>query len=196
MENTKAHEVTRLLKDWRRGNAAALDHLLPLVEAELRRLARICLQREQHRHTLQTDALVNDAWLRLIEIKQVEWEDRAHFFSLVATLMRRVLVDLARARCAVKRGAGAQPEELSEETDEVKIVTHQQSLSVEDLLALDEALTRLAAEDARSCRVVEFHFFGGLTFDEIARIEGVSTRTLKEDWSFARARLRQTLAAQ
>jgi RNA polymerase sigma factor (TIGR02999 family) len=192
MNNPEPQEVTRLLLAWRNGDAAALEQLMPLVEAELRRLAHSCLRQERNRCTLQTDMLVNEAYLRLINVHQIEWQDRVHFFSFVAMQMRRIIIDLARSRLAMKRGDGQQPEEL----DELQVVTQGRSLGIEDLLALDEALKLLAQEDARSCRVVEMRFFAGLTFEEIAEIEGVSTRTLKDDWSFAKAWLRRALAGK
>lgn len=182
-------DITTLLRAWQHGDTHAREQLVRLIEADLRRLARNRLRHEQHGITLQTGDLVNEAWLRLDKAQQLEWPSRSHFYRFVAEQMRRVIVDVARARSAVKRGAGERPVTFSE----VSIQTPEQRLSVEELLALDEALTKLAHEDARGCRVVELRFFYGLTFEEIAELEQVTTRTLKDDWSFAKARLRQLL---
>jgi RNA polymerase sigma-70 factor (ECF subfamily) len=153
--------------------------LLPLVEAELRRLARGYMSRERREHTLQTTALINEAYLRLVEAKGLRWQDRAHFIGISARLMRRVLVDHARARGYRKRGGGAQRVTL----DEAAAVSPPRDL---DLLALDRALDALAAVDARRSRVVELRFFGGLSVEETAEVLHVSTDTIKRDWRLAK----------
>lgn len=172
--------VTRLLLDWRAGDAAALDRLLPLVYDDLHRLARGQFAREPSGHTLQPTALVHEAYLRLVEIRRVAWQDRAHFLALAATVMRRILVSHARKRRAAKRGGAAAPVTLLEE------VMGAPGPEV-DLLALDEALRTLAELDARQARVVELRYFGGLTIEEAAEALGVSAATVKSDWQMARA---------
>jgi len=153
--------------------------LLPLVEAELRRLARGYMSRERREHTLQTTALINEAYLRLVEAKGLRWQDRAHFIGISARLMRRVLVDHARARGYRKRGGGAQRVTL----DEAAAISPALDL---DLVALDRALDALAAVDARKSRVVEMRFFGGLSVEETAEVLHVSTDTIKRDWRLAK----------
>jgi RNA polymerase sigma factor (TIGR02999 family) len=178
-------EVTRLLQAWTRGDAAALDQLLPRVQAELRRLARRKMRGERSGHTLQTTALVNEAYLRLIDVERVAWQDRAHFFAVVARLMRRILIDYARARGSLKRGGGLGTVELCDQT--VSPVTDP------DLLALDEALETLAANDARKSQVVELRFFGGLSVRETAQVLKVSTDTVARDWRLAKVWLLREL---
>ena len=171
-------EVTQLLIAWSDGDESALERLAPLVQAELQRIARHYLQAEQPGHLLQTTALVNEAWLRLIDWRQVSWQNRAHFFSVAAQLMRRVLVDEARERQAQKRGGDALRVSLSAAAG----VTGEQGV---ELLALDTALRELAALDARKCRIVELRFFGGLSVEETAEVLQVSQRTVMREWSFA-----------
>lgn len=171
--------VTAWLKAWGNGDEAALGYLLPHVEAELRRLARIYMARERRGHTLQVTALVNEAYLRLVDARRVAWNDRAHFLGIAARLMRRVLVDHARARGVGKRGAGAEQVNL----DEAMMVTPAPDVS---LLALDHALETLAVLDARKCQVVEMRYFGGLTLDETAAALHVSRDTVKRDWRLAK----------
>jgi RNA polymerase sigma factor (TIGR02999 family) len=178
-------EVTRLLQAWTRGDAAALDQLLPRVQTELRRLARRKMRGERSGHTLQTTALVNEAYLRLIDVKRVVWQDRAHFFAVVARLMRRILIDYARNRGSLKRGGGLSTVELCDPT--VSPVTDP------DLLALDEALEALAAVDARKSQVVELRFFGGLSVRETAQVLKVSTDTVARDWRLAKVWLLREL---
>lgn len=173
-------EVTQLLLAWRDGDAAALDRLLPLVHAELRRIARSYMRKEQAGHTLQTSALVNEAYLRLIDARQVAWQNRAHFFAISSSLMRRILVDFARERRAQKRGGSAQPVLL----DDVMLLGPGHS---ENVLAVDEALHALSQFDERKSRVVELRFFGGLNEDEIAEALQVSPETVRRDWRLARA---------
>lgn len=170
---------TALLLAWNRGEPEALDALLPLVYEELRRVAAHYMRRERADHTLQATALVNEAYLRLIEVKRVRWENRAHFFAMASRLMRRILVDAARSRDYQKRGGGAPMLSL----DEALIVPCEPG---DDLVALDEALTALAAVDARKSQVVEMRFFGGLDIDETAEALHVSRDTVKRDWRVAK----------
>src|SRR6185436_13234573 len=173
--------VTELLHAWSDGDDGALERLLPLMEAELRRLARGYMGRERQGHTLQTTALVNEAFLRLTDARQVRWQDRAHFLGISAQLMRRVLVDHARSRAAGKRGGAAQRVTL----DEGLAVSASPPPSV-DVLALDRALRALSAADARKGQVVELRFFGGLSVEETADVLHVSTDTIKRDWRLAK----------
>ena len=173
-------EVTRLLLDWGNGNAAALERLTPLVYEELRRLAHQHMNRERRNHTLQTSALVNEAYLRLVEQRDVRWQNRAHFFSIASRLMRRILVDHARAHRYAKRGGGA----IQVSLDEAAFVSQERA---RELIALDEALTSLAAIDLRKSQVVELRFFGGMSEDETAAALGVSPITVKRDGSTAKA---------
>jgi RNA polymerase sigma factor (TIGR02999 family) len=173
-------EVTQLLLDWSIGNQAALDKLTPLVYEELHRLAHQHMNRERRDHTLQTSALVNEAYLRLINQRDVQWQNRAHFFSIASRLMRRILVDHARAHHYAKRGGGA----IHVSLDEAAFVSQERA---SELVALDEALTSLAAIDQRKSQVVELRFFGGMSVDETAEALGVSPITVKRDWSTAKA---------
>ena len=182
-------EVTQLLLAWRAGDTDALDRLIPLVHTELRRIARGFMRKERVGHTLQTSALVNEAYLRLIDAQNVDWQNRAHFFALAASLMRRVLVDFTRERQARKRGGSAQQVTL----DETMAIELGQR---EDIVAVDEALTALAAVDERKSKVVELRFFGGLTEAEIAEALQVSPETVKRDWRLAKAWLLQFLSGE
>jgi RNA polymerase sigma factor (TIGR02999 family) len=173
-------EVTRLLKDWSNGRQDVLDKLLPQIYAELRRLASSYLRRERPDHTLQATALVHEAFIRLIDQRAVRWQNRAHFFGIAAQAMRRILVDHARAHSAEKRGSGERPVSL----DEVVALVGAPSV---DLLALDEALTRLTAIDPQQSRVVELRFFGGLTIEETAEVMDVSPATVGREWTLAKA---------
>jgi len=170
---------TALLLAWNRGESDALDALMPLVYEELRRLAAHYMKGERSGHTLQATALVNEAYLRLIEVQQVRWQNRAHFFAMAARLMRRILVDAARARAYQKRGGGASLLSL----DEALVVPTEPG---NDLVALDDALTALAAVDSRKSQVVEMRFFGGLSLDETAETLHVSRDTVKRDWNMAK----------
>jgi RNA polymerase sigma-70 factor, ECF subfamily len=181
-------QVTELLHAWSQGDEVALAALLPLVEAELRRLARAYMARERRGHTLQTTALVNEAFLRLTDARKVRWQDRAHFLGISARLMRRVLVDHARSRGYQKRGGGAQKVTLTD----VVAVSPGPALEL-DLIALDRALEGLAAKDARKAKVVELRFFGGLTVEETAEVLHLSTDTIKRDWRLAKLWLLQEL---
>ena len=181
-----SHEVTQLLLAWSDGDQAALEQLTPLVYRELRRLARGYMRQERPGHILQTTALNNEAYLRLIDWKQVHWRNRAHFFGVAAQLMRRILVDFARARQQDKRGGGAGQVSL----DEAAAVSVERSA---EFIALDEALGRLAAIDPRRSLMVELRFFGGLSEEETAEALKVSPRTVRREWSLARAWLHREL---
>lgn len=180
--------ITQLLIDWGKGDQAALERLMPLVYSELRRLASNYLRRERVGHTLQPTALVNEAYLKLIDQKNAKWQNRAQFFGISAQLMRRILVDHARQRQAVKRG-GSDQQRLSITSAEAA-VADQPAL---DLLALNEALDELAQMDPQQGRIVELKFFGGLSIEETAEVLGISHATVERDWKSARAWLRQQL---
>jgi RNA polymerase sigma factor (TIGR02999 family) len=175
-----AAEVTTLLLAWGQGDKAALNALIPVVHKELRRLAHRYMAAERTGHTLQTTALVNEAYVRLVDCRQVRWQDRTHFFAVSAQLMRRILVDFARSRRYQKRGAGARPVSL----DENLAVGREKSA---DLVALDDALNALASIDIRKSKVVELKFFGGLTVEEIAEVLQVSQQTVLRDWKLAKS---------
>jgi RNA polymerase sigma factor (TIGR02999 family) len=177
--------VTQLLLSWGKGNLAALEELTPLVYEELRRLARHYMGNERVGHTLQATALVNEAYLRLVDIHKVQWQNRAHFFAMSARLMRRILVDSARSRKYQKRGAGAQQVSL----DEGLMVVE----PGRDLVRLDDALEALAKVDERRSKVVEMRFFGGLSVEETAEALGVSVDTVMRDWKLAKAWLLREL---
>jgi RNA polymerase sigma factor (TIGR02999 family) len=181
--------VTELLREWGDGNDGALEQLTPLVEAELRRLARGYMGRERRGHTLQTTALVNEAFLRLTDARHVRWQDRAHFLGISARLMRRVLVDHARTRGYRKRGGGAQRVTLSE-----GLVTSPEPAL--DVIALDRALEALEAVDVRKTRVIELRFFGGLSVEETAEVLHVSPDTVKRDWRLAKLWLLRQLEGE
>jgi RNA polymerase sigma factor (TIGR02999 family) len=184
---SSSHEVTELLRAWSNGDEAALARLAPLVDAELHRLANSFLRRERPGHTLQTTALVNEAYLRLIDDNAVGWQNRAHFFGIAAQLMRRILVDHARRRRKLKRGGGALRLSLAEAETVVEGPTA-------DIIALDEALSSLSKFDARKSRIVELKFFGGLQEEAIAEVLKISLRTVQREWNLARAWLYQELA--
>jgi len=173
------------LQAWGRGEKAALDRLLPLVHQELRRLAGRHMRHERPGHTLQASALVNEAYLRLIEIKQVPWQNRAHFFAMASRVMRRVLVDAARARGYQKRDGGQQVP-LDEAVARADTPSH-------DFVALDDALTALEAIDPRKCQVVEMRFFAGMSMEETAEALHLSVGTIKRDWRLAKAWLAREL---
>jgi RNA polymerase sigma factor (TIGR02999 family) len=182
-----SQQITHLLLAWGEGDASALEKLMPLVYEELRRLARGYMNRQRAEHTLQTTALVNEAYLRLIDSSQVQWQNRAHFFAVSAQLMRRILVDFARARGNLKRGGGAQRVTL----DEALEVSAERSA---DLIALDDALKALAALSPRQSQIVELRYFGGLSEEEAAEVLKVSPRTVRRDWNLARAWLYRELS--
>ena len=183
---TPARSVTALLSDWSRGDAAALNQLLPLVYAELRRIAARQLRGERVNHTLQPTALVNEVYLRLVDQRQVEWQDRAHFLAVAAQTMRRILVDHARRHDARKRGDGEQCVSI----DDARDIPGAQELP---LVALDEALGRLEAVDPGLAKIVELRAFGGLTIDEAAHVLKVSPSTAKRNWRTAKAWLNREL---
>jgi RNA polymerase sigma factor (TIGR02999 family) len=174
-----SQDVTRLLARWKDGDEAALQQLLPIVHDELRRLARRQMAGERPGHTLQPTALVNEAYLRLVNLKQMQWQNRAHFFAMAARLMRRILVDFARSRGYQKRGGGATRVSF---TQALEVAESQPT----DVVALDAALEALAHVDERKSRVVELRFFGGLSVDETAEALNVSRETVKRDWTFAK----------
>jgi RNA polymerase sigma-70 factor, ECF subfamily len=182
-----SHEVTQLLLAWNDGDQTALERLIPLVHAELHRIARRYMRNERAGHTLQTPALINEAYLRLIDAQQVRWQNRVHFFGIAAQLMRPVLVDFARSRSYKKRGDGA----LQVSLDEAMVITKERG---EDLVALDEALSALSELDERKGRVVEMRFFGGLREKEIAEALRVSQETVRRDWRLAKSWLRRRLS--
>jgi RNA polymerase sigma factor (TIGR02999 family) len=182
-------EVTQLLKAWGQGDDRALERLTPVVEDELHRMAHRCMTRENPGHTLQTTALVNEVYLRLIDIHAVTWQDRAHFFAMSARLMRRVLTDFARSRNYQKRGGGAVQVSL----DEGLLLVPEKNA---DILALDEALTRFAALYPRQSQVVELRFFGGLEVEEAAEALKTSPVTVKRDWRFAKAWLLRAMSGE
>jgi RNA polymerase sigma-70 factor, ECF subfamily len=180
VQSSSPCDVTRLLKGWSSGDSAALDQLIPVVYDELRAVAARYLRRERQDHTLQPTALVNEAYLRLIDQKQVKWQNRAHFMGVAAQMMRRILVDHARRHHRAKRGGGAQQVSL----DEAMAVSEERA---DDLVELDEALTALAAFDERKSRVVEMKYFGGLSVEEMAEVLKVSEITIARDWKLAKA---------
>jgi RNA polymerase sigma factor (TIGR02999 family) len=185
MAPSSAKDVTRLLVDWGKGDQAALDELLPLVYDELRRLAGRYMRRESQDHTLQASALVNEAFLRLVDQKRVKWQNRAHFFGVAAQIMRRILVDHARNRLRAKRGGGAKVVSLAD--------TAGVSTEIAEVIALDDALKNLTAIDERKSRIVEMKFFGGLTNEEVAEVLNVTTRTVEREWRKAKAWLHRAI---
>ncbi len=187
MATPSPQAVTELLLAWNSGDESALEKLMPLVYDELHRLAHRYLGGERAGHTLQTTALVNEAYLRLIDASRVQWQNRAHFFAVSAQLMRRVLVDFARARQYQKRGGGAQQVSL----EEALAVSNERGA---ELLALDDALKTLAAADERASKVVELRFFGGLSIEETAEVLRISPETVKRDWQWAKVWLLRELS--
>jgi RNA polymerase sigma factor (TIGR02999 family) len=180
------NEITRLLKDWSSGDQTALDKLMPLVYDELHQLAHQHMRREQPGNMLQTSALINEAYLRLVDQPQIRWESRAHFFGIAARLMRRILVDEARKRNSAKRGGRGIQVSLVEGAN----VAQEQAGNV---VALDDALKSLEAIDSRQSEIVELRFFGGLSIEETAEVLKVSPGTVMRDWTFARAWLRNEM---
>ena len=181
------HQFTQLLVRWREGDRRALDELMPLVYDELRRLASRHMRGERSGHTLQTSALVNEAYLRLAGHEEIQWQDRVHFFAVASQTMRRVLVDHARRRGNQKRGGDARKVAL----DEALVVSDERAAEV---IALDEALARLAEVAPRKSQLVELRFFGGLSIEEAAEVLGVSPGTVMRDWTFTKAWLRKEIA--
>jgi RNA polymerase sigma factor (TIGR02999 family) len=179
-------QITQLLQAWHAGDSAALDQLTPLVYQALHRLAHGYLRGERVGHSLQTTALIHEAYLRLLDWQQVEWQDRAHFIALAAQMMRRVLVDFARTRRYAKRGGAAQQVEFDE-------TAYAAQTRAAELIALDDALQSLAEADPRKCRIVELRYFGGLSVEETADLLQLSTRTVLREWKLARAWLYREL---
>jgi RNA polymerase sigma factor (TIGR02999 family) len=179
-ERHSTGEVTQLLKAWSGGEQTALEKLSPLVERELRRLAHHYMAREKPGHTLQTTALVNEVYLRLVNVHEVSWHDRAHFFAIAARMMRRILTDFARSRAYLKRGGDAVQVSL----DEALVVSAERE---REIVALDDALNKFGALYFRQCQVVELRFYGGLTVEEAAEVLRISPETVKRDWKFARS---------
>ena len=188
-ESRQQQQVTQLLSDWRNGDPSALEKLIPLVQPELQRLARHYMDRERPDHTLQATALLDDAYLELAGNSSPQWQNRAHFFGVAAQLMRRIMVHHARQRNAAKRGGGA----IKVSLDECAAVTPTRA---DELLALDEALEKLAAFDQRQATVVEMRYFGGLTMDEIAEVLKIHVNTVTRDWIAARAWLFAALSGE
>lgn len=182
-------DVTELLLLWNAGNDQALEDLTPLVYDDLRRVARAVLSRELPGHTLSATALVHEVYLRLVDQRRVKWENRAHFLGAAAHIMRRVLVDHARAKSAAKRGGGVRPVAIEEDAASVEAVA-------DEILDLDHAMTRLGALDTRKVRIVEMKFFGGMTNQEVACALGLSDATVERDWKLARAWLINAVAGR
>ena len=189
MVTPEKSDVTQLLKAWGGGDDAALDRLTPLVYNELHRMAQRCMARENPGHTLQTSALVNEAYLRLVDIHQVSWQNRAHFFAISARMMRRILTDFARSRHYLKRGGDAKHVSF----DDSMVVSRQADAEV---VAIDEALSKFARVDARKSQVVELRFFGGLSVEETAEVLKISPETVMRDWKFAKAWLLRALSGE
>ena len=183
----KTQEITRMLQEWSGGNRDALDALLPLVYEELHRQASRYLRRERRDHTLQTTALIHEAYLKLVDQREVNWQNRAHFFGIAAQMMRRILVDYAKARHREKRGGIGENLPLEEAA---LVVSEERSIN---LVALDEALERLAKFDERQARIVELRYFSGLSIEETAEVLRISPATVKSDWNVAKAWLRQEI---
>ncbi len=180
MSTDRPAEITQLLLDWRGGSERAFEELLPLVYGELRRIARNYMRRQNPGHTLQTTALVNEAYMRLVDSNRVNWQDRNHFFAVSAQLMRRILVDFARKKNSQKRGGDHLIVTLDERVENL-------AETGTDLVALDEALSRLAEFSPRQSRVIELRFFAGLNEEQIAEVLDISARTVRRDWQIARA---------
>jgi RNA polymerase sigma factor (TIGR02999 family) len=180
MDENGRFQITQLLQDWSEGNEAALERLTPLVYAELHKLAHYQMNRERPGHTLQTSALVNEAFMRLVDQTNVKWNNRAHFFGIAAQMMRRILVDYARSHLYAKRGGGA----IHVSLDHAQLAMNE---PIAEVTALDEALSKLESIDPQQARVVELRFFGGLTIKETAEVMSISVDMVKREWSTARA---------
>lgn len=185
--NAESEEITRMLREWSGGNPAALDELMPLVYDELRRQAGRFLRKERGNHTLQTTALIHEAYLKLVDQRDVKWQNRAHFFAVASQLMRRILVDYARARAREKRGGSNENLPL-----EAALTVAAEEKPV-DLIALDEALNKLAKIDGRQARVVELRYFGDLSLEETAEVLAISRATAAREWNVARAWLHREM---
>jgi RNA polymerase sigma-70 factor (ECF subfamily) len=180
-------EITQLLLAWNEGDQDSLEKLIPLVDSELHRLAKHYLEQERPGHLLQSTALVNEAYMRLVDWKKVSWQNRAHFLGISALLMRRILVDFARSRNSLKRGGAMRAVSL----EEAAVIAEERDA---DFVALDDALTSLAAIDPRKSKLVELRFFGGLSVEETAEVLAISTRTVKREWSLAQAWLHREIS--
>jgi RNA polymerase sigma factor (TIGR02999 family) len=189
VEPASSHELTELLRGWDGSDPRAIARIVDLAYPELRRLARRCLSRERPGHTIQATALVHEAYLRLVDVRQVRWQDRAHFFAIAAKVMRRILVEYARAHGSYKRGGGMRRMNL----DEAVTVCAESDPAI---VRLDEALEELAKLDARKAHVVEMRYFGGLTADEAASVLGISPQSVNRDWSLAKAWLLREMTRQ
>ena len=189
MQGEPSVDVTRLLRAWGRGDPAALDQLTPVIYAELRRRAHGYMKNERPGHTLQTTALANEAWLRLVNVSVVDWKDRAHFFAIAANIMRRILVDAARARGRGKREGSAQRVDL----DEIPDISSRRD---PELIAIDDALQTLAELDPRKAKVIELRFFGGLSVEETAEVLKLHEQTVLRDWRLARVWLMREMTGQ
>ena len=176
----KPNDITQLLLKWSKGSSAALEDLVPLIYPELRRLARKYMRQEKPGHTLQTSALINEAYLRLAGTEAAEWQNRSHFFAVAAQVMRHILIDHARKHQVARRGGGL----LRVSLDETAFASHERAA---EFMALDEALTKLALVDARKSQIVEMKFFGGLTVEEVAEVMKLSPITIKREWRAAKA---------
>jgi len=187
MSSDPQHEVTQILQNWSGGDQKAPERLMPFVYDEMRRLARIFLAKERGNHTLQPTALVHEAYVRLIDQTRVNWQNRAHFYGIASSMMRRVLIDHARAHVTDKRGGAT----IHLSIDDVQVPVEERAAA---LLDLDEALEKLKEMDERKCKIVEMRFFGGLSDEEIAEVLDVSTRTVLRDWKTARLWLYRELA--
>lgn len=179
-------EITAQLFDWNQGEPEALNQLMPMVEGELRRIARQYMSKEDTNHTLQTTALMNEAYLKLLDQRNVNWQNRAHFFALASQIMRRILLDHARTQARAKRGGGADHVDLSE----VTVLTPKKS---EELIALDDALSKLAAQDVLKARIVDMRYFGGLSVEETAEVLQLAPITVMRHWKLAKAWLRREI---
>ena len=178
----KEEQITELLIDWSKGDLTALDKLMPLVEAELKRIAHAYMRRESHNHTLQTTALVNEAFLKLTAQRRAGWQNREHFYALSSTIMRRIMLNYARENRAGKRGGGNASEHIG--LEEISLLSNEKSA---ELIALDQALEHLAAFDKMKCRIVELRYFGGLTLEETAKILSLAPPTVSLHWRLAKA---------
>ncbi len=187
MDSQPSAEITRLLQAWGKGDQAALDRLTPLVYDELRRMARRYMRREREGHTLQTTALVNEAYLRLVDVTHADWHDRAHFFAVSAQMMRRILVDAARARASERRGGQMVRAEL-------ETIPDLSSGRDREIVAIDDALGALAELDPRKAKVIELRFFGGLSVEETAEVLKISPQSVLRDWKLAKAWLMRELS--
>jgi RNA polymerase sigma-70 factor, ECF subfamily len=183
---TRAHEITELLQAWSNGDSEALDKLIPLVDEELRKIAHAYMVREKAGHILQTTALINEALMRLIAGEQIDWKSRTHFYALVARRMRQVLIEYAREQLAAKRGRRAEHIDVAD----AGFISSEIS---EELIILEEALTKLAKIDERKAKIIEYRYFGGFTLEEVAQILGISPTTVEREWRFARSWLKREM---